>query len=236
MHPQSEVVNNFRFPGQYFDEETGFHYNYHRYYDPRTGRYLRADPIGFMGGDLNLYVYVSDNPFNAVDPLGLEIILKGSTEERDLLRKYLSRIAGTDIEIDCEGNVLSNFSSPSEFSLIEKWLKEIIISPYSVSVEFGVCQFGIAGCFKTLSGGGAVARIDPRLKVPNQRKLGFNPKGLLDSIEFYRPEGALAHELLGHGLDYVRTIPKGYTVDDNTSAIRRANIVRALLSIPQREN
>ncbi len=45
IHPESSVVNNFRFPGQYFDEETGFHYNYHRYYDPRTGRYLTPDPL-----------------------------------------------------------------------------------------------------------------------------------------------------------------------------------------------
>jgi len=41
----STVVNNLRFSGQYYDEETGLHYNYHRYYDPRTGRYLTPDKI-----------------------------------------------------------------------------------------------------------------------------------------------------------------------------------------------
>lgn len=48
IHPDSSVVNNFRFPGQYYDQETDLHYNYHRYYDPRTGRYLTPDPSHFV--------------------------------------------------------------------------------------------------------------------------------------------------------------------------------------------
>jgi RHS repeat-associated protein len=70
VNPNSSVVNNFRFPGQYYDQETGFHYNYHRYYDPNNGRYLTPDPIGLAGG-INLFSYVLNNSVNKIDPLGL---------------------------------------------------------------------------------------------------------------------------------------------------------------------
>ncbi len=48
-------------------------YNWHRYYDPKLGRYLRADPIGLAGMDPNLYGYVLNDPVNLVDPIGLEV-------------------------------------------------------------------------------------------------------------------------------------------------------------------
>jgi RHS repeat-associated protein len=63
------IINNLRFAGQYFDEESGLHYNFRRYYDPKSGRYIAEDPIG-MGGGINLYAYVNGDPTNRIDPNG----------------------------------------------------------------------------------------------------------------------------------------------------------------------
>ncbi|MFD2469510.1 RHS repeat-associated core domain-containing protein [Amycolatopsis silviterrae] len=64
-----ETGTPLRFQGQYFDAETGLHYNLHRYYDPALARYVSPDPIGLAGGP-DPHAYVS-NPHVLVDPLGL---------------------------------------------------------------------------------------------------------------------------------------------------------------------
>ena len=65
-----KVTNNFRFPGQYFDAETGLNYNYQRTYDPMLGRYTQNDPIGLNGG-MNPFGYVGGNPISWIDLFGL---------------------------------------------------------------------------------------------------------------------------------------------------------------------
>jgi RHS repeat-associated protein len=64
----NDVEQNLRFQGQYFDDETGLHYNTFRYYDPEVGRFVTQDPIGLLGGS-NLYGY-APNTNGWIDPLG----------------------------------------------------------------------------------------------------------------------------------------------------------------------
>jgi RHS repeat-associated protein len=66
----STITNNLRFPGQYFDAETGLNYNYFRDYNPVIGRYIEADPIGLRGG-ISLYMYALGNPLYWIDSSGL---------------------------------------------------------------------------------------------------------------------------------------------------------------------
>ena len=65
------ITNNLRLAGQYYDAETGLYYNLNRYYDPATGRYLRADP---QGDGLNLYAYCYNSPIIWIDPEGLCVV------------------------------------------------------------------------------------------------------------------------------------------------------------------
>jgi RHS repeat-associated protein len=68
------VEQNLRFPGQYFVIETGLSYNWHRFYDPTTGRYTQPDPLRFVDGP-SLYGYAGQSPMMWVDPEGTRATL-----------------------------------------------------------------------------------------------------------------------------------------------------------------
>lgn len=65
----THIQQRLRFQGQYFDEETGLHYNRYRYYDPGPGRFISQDPLG-LAANSNLYRYTV-NPTGWIDPMGL---------------------------------------------------------------------------------------------------------------------------------------------------------------------
>ncbi len=84
VHVQSGAQGSeLRFPGQYFDGETGLSYNYFRDYDSGIGRYVQSDPIGLQGG-VNTFGYAFGNPVLLFDPLGLAV--QGFWEEAPHIR------------------------------------------------------------------------------------------------------------------------------------------------------
>jgi RHS repeat-associated protein len=84
----STAYTPLRFPGQYFDPETGLHYNYFRYYDPETARYTTPDPLGLAPAP-NPTTYVP-NPHALIDPLGLAC----ESERPGIAQRIKDRIFG----------------------------------------------------------------------------------------------------------------------------------------------
>jgi RHS repeat-associated protein len=103
------VTFNLRFPGQYYDTETGLNYNYLRDYEPGTGRYVESDPIGLRGGS-STYSYVKNAPTSDFDLFGLF----GFTSQCNRGQKKQIRDALDLVRIqwkecfgpDCQGNNL----------------------------------------------------------------------------------------------------------------------------------
>ncbi|MFE7775781.1 putative T7SS-secreted protein [Streptomyces sp. NPDC057445] len=105
----STAYTPLRFPGQYFDPETGLHYNYFRHYDPETARYLSLDLLGLSPApNPNTYVH---NPITWVDQLGLSPCPNGrgpfdfrdpsSTRPPSTTLTDAMRAAPRGSEIDC---------------------------------------------------------------------------------------------------------------------------------------
>jgi RHS repeat-associated protein len=102
-----EFVYNLRFPGQYYDSETGLFYNMARDYDPKTGRYIQYDPIGLKGG-INPYVYVENNPLTLIDPMGLDVYV---------MNRELSVLGGAALPVDKWVSHALTFTTNSDGSI-----------------------------------------------------------------------------------------------------------------------
>jgi len=85
-------VLNLRFPGQYFDVESGLNYNVNRDYESAKGGYLQPDPMGLAAGP-SLYAYVGGDPLNYIDPTGLDAVLMVNTATVPISGRYAGHAA-----------------------------------------------------------------------------------------------------------------------------------------------
>ncbi|MBF6029386.1 RHS repeat protein [Pseudomonas sp. P115] len=119
-----KVDNPLRFQGQYFDQESGLHYNRHRYYNPDIGRYLTPDPVKLAGG-INAYQYAT-NPTGWIDPLGLScragncpggVLDTHENEGGHLIEKHVGQ---TDRQLFERLNLEPHIPAASTFKTIEE--------------------------------------------------------------------------------------------------------------------
>jgi RHS repeat-associated protein len=84
---QSAIGNNYTYTGREYDSETGNLYFRARFYNSIKGRFFQKDPIGFYGGDINLYAYVKNQPTFLIDPLGLQGLNFCPDTEKEKIKK-----------------------------------------------------------------------------------------------------------------------------------------------------
>jgi RHS repeat-associated protein len=137
----STITNNLRFPGQYFDQETGMHYNYFRDYNPAIGRYPESDPIGQRGG-FNLYRYVKNNPINFIDLLGLQQSIADTA--RSWTGTPYDRGGSTRQGADCSGAVCGIYREAG-FDLGRITTETLPNSPYFTPSPGNIPQVGDVG-------------------------------------------------------------------------------------------
>jgi len=127
--------NNLRFPGQYFDVESGNHYNWYRFYSPEEGRYFAVDPLSIEGG-FNKYLFVFNNPLNNFDEWGLKTksaicdcedsVICDEAKKRDFHIKQDGNPGGGGVvccngrKISCDWNPDMNLFSKEADDLIRK--------------------------------------------------------------------------------------------------------------------
>lgn len=163
LEQQGESIEQpFTYTARELDQETGLYYYRARYYDPQVGRFVSKDPIGFEGGDNNLYGYVQNNSVNATDPSGLahcyysisRHTLFCSSEEAG----GGSVIIGPDNVFSGRGACMNNPACietkdegptpPGTYQMIRSekyggswWLKENFITRQICTLGYGRCQF-----------------------------------------------------------------------------------------------
>jgi len=106
-NPNSWSGSRFRYTGQVMLSEAQLYHYKARAYDPRLGRFLQTDPIGFAGG-MNLYAHVGNNPANAIDPWGLQEI----QQDEDVVVVTAPRRGGTGNGNGGSGPAATNIGMP----------------------------------------------------------------------------------------------------------------------------
>ncbi|MCP4581005.1 MAG: RHS repeat protein [candidate division Zixibacteria bacterium] len=200
-------INNLRFPGQYYDQETGLHYNKWRYYDSSVGRYLKVDPIGSLGG-INFFNYAMNNPINNFDQTGLIVnVINISEQEIDIShgnvkKKAIMQILNNQAIQQYLNNIMKAGSKCKKMTLLD-----FISDSGEVDVNVYITDSPFYGGPGLTHWPGVALNSGWSGKVP-ARSIGLNAKTLFQSDFFDTDSGderdaaeILIHEFV-HWLTY----------------------------------
>lgn len=164
----SSAYTPLRFPGQYYDPETGLHHNCFRHYDPETGRYTSPDPLGLAPAP-NPLAYV-DNPHSGCDPLGL--MPKYTKEER--AQKRIDKIVDgvVDRANNAELKKRFDYHGDTRHAFSDERVIEILKNPDAVYHSTGQ-----AGTF-TFRQGDDIVVIDGPGNTQGQAITAYGPSGI----------------------------------------------------------
>ena len=183
----------FRLQNQYYDEETGLHYNLMRYYEPEAGRFVNQDPIGLLGGE-NLYSF-APNAQEWVDPLGLwGFLVRVIPIVVGVVSKVISKVAS---KLKC-GKCVKNTSHVHP--LRQAYIKELN---------------GLKALGEKMARKGIDKEIIARTLHSKRRELGVKYKNLTppDKLkEIYARNVEKYGDKLGPSIDWLRK--KGKSWDD----------------------
>jgi RHS repeat-associated protein len=127
----SSVENRFLFAGAILLPETTLYDMRNRIYFPRWGRFLQSDPIGFSGGDANLYRYCGNDPVNNADPTGLSVREPPPKRPRD------AWFTPTGTHIPLTGEYAERMGYGSDLNSFSNFLRDFAPSGFSSSASFG---------------------------------------------------------------------------------------------------
>lgn len=142
--------------GQHYDEESGLHYNRHRYYDSHTGRYVTQDPIGLEGG-FNYYQYAKNSPSNFIDPTGeiVPLLVAGA-----IILGKAALGATIDIGVQTGGQVKDNWDNGNDLFDIDTDCIDIDWGSVGVSALVSTVAPGMLSTAKTVkNSAGAIKTI-----------------------------------------------------------------------------
>ena len=177
----------YQFTGREFDSFSGLQFSRARFYDPNLGRFISEDPIGFGGGDINLFGYVKNNPIRFTDPSGLfPFTPSEAADSLDISLNNAQKACGCDVPLGFSpfGGMITLFGAASgtvDWLRVGNGLGHALYANdengYGRAAYAGMDIVRGAGIFTTLAGPFA-----PKTGGAPFDKFSRDPKGLMDQM------------------------------------------------------